>query len=89
MKTWIGILIAVAVSAGYMMRVPPLDQAPLLVPAPGCVIKGNVSGKNGARIYHVPGQQYYARTHISALRGERWFCSEAEAQKSGWRKSKL
>ena len=52
-----------------------------------CRIKGNISGK-GARIYHVPGGRYYERTKISPSRGERWFCSEAEARSAGWRRSR-
>lgn len=52
-----------------------------------CVIKGNIT-RDGIRIYHRPGQKHYARTHISPARGERWFCSEAEARKAGWRASK-
>jgi endonuclease YncB( thermonuclease family) len=50
-----------------------------------CRIKGNISGKD--RIYHLPGQAFYAQTRISAARGERWFCSEAEARAAGWRKA--
>lgn len=53
-----------------------------------CVIKGNISS-SGEKIYHLPGQRYYNRTVISENKGERWFCSEEEAQESGWRKSKL
>lgn len=49
-----------------------------------CVIKGNIS-RTGARIYHRPGQKDYARTTIRPEQGERWFCSEAEAQAAGWR----
>ncbi|WP_028955843.1 thermonuclease family protein [Sulfitobacter sp. 20_GPM-1509m] len=52
-------------------------------PDPACVIKGNIS-KNG-RIFHVPGQEFYDRTGIDTARGERWFCSAAEAQAAGWR----
>lgn len=52
-----------------------------------CRIKGNISSR-GARIYHVPGGQYYDRTRISTSKGERWFCSEAEARAAGWRRSK-
>jgi endonuclease YncB( thermonuclease family) len=51
-----------------------------------CNIKGNISRK-GERIYHVPGQKYYAQTRISAGKGERWFCSEQEARAAGWRRS--
>src|SRR3546814_9025284 len=48
----------------------------------GCSIKGNISAK-GERIYHVPRGEYYEKTQISAGKGERWFCSEAEAQAAG------
>lgn len=45
----------------------------------GCNIKGSVN-----HIYHVPGGAYYDRTtHVV-----QWFCSEAEAQKAGYRRSK-
>ncbi|WP_452039054.1 sunset domain-containing protein [Aquibium oceanicum] len=37
----------------------------------------------------MPGQRYYSRTWISFWRGERWFCSEAEARRAGWRRSKI
>ncbi len=53
------------------------------VPAGPCRIKGNVS-ENG-RIYHMPGSRHYEETRISETRGERWFCSEEEAQSAGWR----
>jgi hypothetical protein len=52
-----------------------------------CRIKGNVSYSGGERIYHVPGQHYYDETIIDWTRGERWFCSEADARAAGWRKS--
>jgi endonuclease YncB( thermonuclease family) len=52
-----------------------------------CVIKGNIS-RRGTKIYHVPGGQYYDRTRINPSKGERWFCSEAEARAAGWRRSK-
>ncbi len=51
-----------------------------------CLIKGNISSK-GERIYHVPGGQYYERTKISTAKGERWFCTEAEARAVVWRAS--
>lgn len=65
------------------------EPARLAAPASGeCNIKGNVSMDDGDRIYHVPGQRYYAETVINARHGERWFCSEAEARAAGWRKSR-
>ncbi|PBB21008.1 hypothetical protein CK219_05290 [Mesorhizobium sp. WSM4313] len=54
----------------------------------GCNIKGNISINTGERIYHVPGQEHYWETKISPQYGERWFCSEAEAQAAGWRKAR-
>jgi endonuclease YncB( thermonuclease family) len=52
-----------------------------------CLIKGNISSK-GERIYHVPGGAFYGQTQIDSRKGERMFCSEAEAQAAGWRRSK-
>jgi hypothetical protein len=52
-----------------------------------CNIKGNVSA-SGELIYHLPGGGFYDRTLVSETKGERWFCSEAEARAAGWRRSK-
>lgn len=49
----------------------------------GCVIKGNISGSG--KIYHTPSSPWYSRTKIDTSKGERWFCSEAEARAAGWR----
>ncbi|KAB8333648.1 thermonuclease family protein [Scytonema tolypothrichoides VB-61278] len=54
--------------------------------ANNCSIKGNIS-TGGDRIYHVPGSRWYGRTTIDPLKGEKFFCSEAEAQNAGWRKA--
>lgn len=51
-------------------------------------IKGNISQNTGEKIYHVPGQEYYDATRISPDAGERWFCTEDEANAAGWRRSK-
>ncbi len=70
---------------------PTASAAPLMPGPPAadaCVIKGNISS-TGEKIYHVPGQRYYAQTVITLSKGERWFCSETEAQAAGWRKSKV
>ena len=50
-------------------------------------IKGNISLTTGEKIYHVPGGYYYDDTVIDEAKGERWFCTEAEAVAAGWRKS--
>ena len=52
-----------------------------------CEIKGNISSK-GQKIYHIPGNINYEKTKINENKGERWFCSEEEAQMNVRRKSK-
>jgi micrococcal nuclease len=51
-------------------------------PSRQCKIKGNISS-SGNKIYHMPGQQYY-----NVTKQEEMFCSEEEAQKAGYPKSK-
>jgi hypothetical protein len=53
---------------------------------PNCEIKGNISVQ-GNKFFHVPGGRYYDGIEIQADKGERWFCTEAEAIDNGWRKS--
>ena len=60
--------------------------APQAAPDGDCVIKGNI-GTSGP-VYHLPGQTDYAATRISEAKGERWFCSEAEAQAAGFRRAR-
>jgi hypothetical protein len=55
----------------------------------GCTIKGNVAPGTGERIYHLPGDAFHGRTRVSLWRGERWFCTEAEARAAGWRRARL
>ena len=54
---------------------------------PECVIKGNISHNTGKKLYHLPGMEDYENTVIDSSRGERWFCTEAEAIESGWVKA--
>ena len=70
---------------------------PVAAPAPApvqsqsaanCDIKGNINSKD-EKIYHVPGGRDYNKTKIDTSKGERYFCSEAEAQAAGWRASKV
>jgi hypothetical protein len=60
-----------------LMGAVALEIGPVVA---GCGIKGNISTTTGERIYHMPGQEYYALTRINWLRGERWFCSESDAR---------
>jgi micrococcal nuclease len=55
-------------------------------PSGSCVIKGNIN-TSGEKIYHLPGCGSYEKTKIDESRGEKWFCTESEAQAAGWRKA--
>ncbi len=70
---------------------PTASAAPLTgaLPSPSgtCVIKGNIAS-DGEQIFHVPGQRHYDVTRIDESKGERWFCSVAEAQSAGFRPSR-
>lgn len=57
-------------------------------PDPQCVIKGNFDDNSDKKIYFLPGCSYYDATVIMRFRGEQWFCSETEARKAGFEKSK-
>jgi len=70
-----------------MPTAAPPSSSLTLAGSSSCDIKGNISSE-GERIYHVPGQKFYRQTKISEGKGERWFCSEAEAAQAGWRKAK-
>lgn len=52
-----------------------------------CQIKGNVSA-SGDKIYHLPGCGSYEKTVIDETVGERYFCTEQDAEAAGWRKAK-
>ncbi len=47
-----------------------------------CPIKGNFNAK-AEKIYHAPWSKHYAATRIDTSKGERWFCTEAEAKVAG------
>ncbi len=57
------------------------EQAP-----EGCPIKGRVSG--GERVYVLPWSSNYSRVRLNKRRGERWFCTQEEAEAAGWRSSR-
>ena len=86
-------VIALAAVAGFcavfaiMSPATALTARSALGPLAGCNVKGNISIGSGERIYHVPGQYYYAETVIRPEFGERYFCSEADARAAGWRRS--
>lgn len=83
-------------------QVPPTTAPPTAVPAtaapaascpggcteqkPGCDIKGNVNS-DGERIYHMPGMRDYKKVTPKPGEGDRWFCTEAEAQAADFRRA--
>jgi len=60
---------------GQKLTLPPPDSQRR--------IKGNIS-RSGNLYYHCPGDESYAKTMISEVKGERWFATAAEAQAAGW-----
>ncbi|MGY4174907.1 endonuclease YncB(thermonuclease family) [Bradyrhizobium sp. USDA 4518] len=55
-------------------------------PSPECLIKGTV-GRTGERTYHLPGQVSYGQIDMTKKPAERWFCSETEAEATGWHRA--
>lgn len=52
---------------------------------PKCVIKGNVRDfDQQQKVYHFPGCGQYNHTLLELYKGDRWFCSEKEAQAEGF-----
>lgn len=55
---------------------------------PSCNIKGNIDKTTGKKTYHFPGCSGYANNVVVEKDlGESWFCSEKDAQKTGFTKS--
>ncbi|MEI6181472.1 MAG: hypothetical protein WCP31_12005 [Chloroflexales bacterium] len=65
-------------------RTAPSSVAVATTAMPDCVIKGNISVSTGNKLYHLPGMENYDSTEIDLEKGERWFCTEAEALAQGW-----
>lgn len=66
---------------------PTPQTAPARPRRDGCYIKGNIN-RDSERIYHTPDSPSYEETEIDESRGERWFCTEAQARGAGWRAPK-
>lgn len=54
----------------------------------GCEIKGNYHKGTKDKVYHLPGCYNYDQVVINPNESDRWFCTEAEAEKAGFVKSK-
>ena len=79
----ISILITMGFSVNAQQKKSPNPPAK----KPECLIKGNISVSSGKKWYHLPGMEDYEKTRIDPLKGEKWFCTEEEARKSGWKKA--
>lgn len=55
---------------------------------PKCNIKGNIDKSTDTHIYYVPGCAQYPFALVEEDIGEQWFCTEGEAQKTGYIKAK-
>jgi hypothetical protein len=95
MSKLLAIIFFIVVAATVVIRCVPLsrlwqsasESSSVTEGGPSaCRIKGNIN-LQGERIYHIPGEPYYDDTRVDILKGEQWFCTEAEARSAGWRKS--
>lgn len=57
----------------------------------GCPIKGKVAGRRGdmVKTYHLPWSPTYMKLRVVSARGERWFCSEADARAAGFNPAEI
>jgi endonuclease YncB( thermonuclease family) len=68
----------------WVYRTHKWDTETVASPQANCPIKGNINRKH-EKIYHAPWSKDYGKTRIDTSKGERWFCTEAEAVAAGWR----
>lgn len=54
---------------------------------PNCAIKGNVSDTGFGKVYFPPHCANYNKVIVEPAKGERYFCSEKEAEKAGFSKA--
>lgn len=59
--------------------------APL--PEYGCQIKGNLD-RLDKRWYHLPSDRHHKQAVVNLENGDRWFCSEEEAQAAGFKRAR-
>lgn len=54
---------------------------------PDCIIKGNISTRGYGKVYFIPGCDNYEKVKIDFTKGEKYFCTEKEAEAAGFRKA--
>jgi micrococcal nuclease len=74
----------IAASADLRTRALEVESAPH---KKGCDIKGNVSSAKMGKVYFLPRCPNYYTLIVDESRGEKYFCTEEEAKKAGFRKS--
>lgn len=85
---WIVVVIVIMIIGGWWTYAKYSNSSTGNATCTDPEIKGNLSS-TGEKIFHVPGQRYYNKTEIDVSAGERWFCTEEEAEDAGWRRSKI
>lgn len=76
-------VIVLAVAGGWLLNAWWSGRPAATSTRVGCTIKGNINSQ-GEKIYHMPGQRFYGATQP-----EKWFCTEDEARRAGFRRSKV
>ena len=56
-------------------------------PTDECVVKGNIDKATYQKTYHLPDCRQYKQVIMETNSGDRFFCTEAEAQKAGFAKA--
>jgi len=56
-------------------------------PQVGCQIKGNID-RLDKRWYHLPNFRHYEATEVNLEHGDRWFCTEEQAQAAGFERAR-
>lgn len=56
-------------------------------PNPECLIKGNISEHGYGKTYFPPGCANYKRVKVDLKKGDRYFCTEEEAEEAGFKKA--
>lgn len=56
-------------------------------PGSGCQIKGNLD-RLDQRWYHLPSFRHYEATEVNLKHGDRWFCTEEQAQSAGFKRAR-
>lgn len=59
-----------------------------VTPINNCNIKGNIDDNTQKKIYYLPWCKNYSQVIIDLSTEDQWFCTEAEATKAGFSKSK-